>query len=74
MDISSLFGGEQKTAGYPNTDYPAFAFYGPTSLQPKGGTAEVAHNVTPQQKKHMLVVIIGIAVVGFLVWHLNFVR
>lgn len=74
MDIMSLFGGNGATAGYPNTDYPSIAFTGPAGLQPKGGTAEVAHNVTPGDKKHMLIVIGVIVVVGYALWHFNYVR
>lgn len=73
MSVSGLFGGQQ-TAGYPNTDYPSYDFFGPTPLQPKGGTAETNHNVTPQQRKHMILVIVGVAVLGYLAFHLNYVK
>jgi hypothetical protein len=75
IDISTLFsqnGG--KTAGFPNTDYPRMQFTGPQSLQPKGGTAETSHSVTPAQRKHMVIVIAVIAVGVYILWHFNYER
>lgn len=74
-DVRSLFGGGgAATAGYPNTDYPRMQFIGPQSLQPKGGTAETAHNVTPAQRKHMVIVIAALVVFGYGLWHVNYNR
>lgn len=72
MDIAALFNQKQTTAGYPNTDYPLQNFQGPQSLQPKGGTAETAHSVTPAQRKNIIIVIGVFAVAIYILWHLNY--
>ena len=72
MDIAALFNQKQATAGYPNTDYPLYQFQGPQSLQPKGGTAEVAHAVTPAQRKNIVIVIAVLALGIYILWHLNY--
>lgn len=74
FDVSSLFGGQGATAGYPNTDYPAMDFTGPSGLQPKGGTAEVEHNVTPADRNKIICTIAVIVVLGYALWHFNYIR
>lgn len=74
LDIGSLFGGAQQTAGYPVSDYPRMAFTGPSSLQPSGGTAETEHNVTPTDRNKLVCTILVIVVAGYVLWHFNYIR
>lgn len=67
----NLFGGSNgATAPYPRTDYPATSFFGPASLQAKGGNAD--GNIAPQNKTHTVLVIVGLVILGYLLWHFNY--
>jgi len=64
-----------KTAPYPVTNYPANSFYGASAawLQPSK-PAQAAGKVDPNESRHMVIVIGGAVVLGYILFNYNYNR
>jgi hypothetical protein len=80
QNVAGLFGGAaQDTAPFPKTGYPASAFFGATSLQPKVGGKSATDGggmapMSPEMLKKMAVIAGVIIIVGYVLFHLNYVK
>ena len=71
----SLFGsGAPASAPYPASQYPASSFFGAANLAPAGANAKDDNNMSPSEKRNVVIVVIVAIAVGYALFHFNYVR
>lgn len=71
----SLFnGGASASAPYPASQYPASSFFGAANLMPGGADAKQDNHMSPDEQRHVIIVVIAAIAVGYALFHFNYVR
>lgn len=71
----SLFGGgASASAPYPASQYPASSFFGAANLAPQGVNAKDDNQMSPDEKRNVIIVVIAAIALSYTAFHLNYVR
>lgn len=71
----SLFNsGASASAPYPASMYPAYDFYGAANLAPAGANAKDDNQMSPSEKRNVIIVVIVAIALGYAAFHFNYVR
>jgi hypothetical protein len=65
--------GAPASAPYPASQYPASSFFGAANLAPGGANAR-DDAVDPAEKRNIIIVIIAAIVLGYAVFHFNYIH
>jgi hypothetical protein len=70
-----LFGsGASATAPYPASQYPASSFFGAANLTPNGANAKDDNQMSPNEKRNVIIVVLIAVALGYALFHFNYVR
>lgn len=71
----SLFGsGASASAPYPASMYPASSFFGAANLAPSGANAKDDNQMSPDEKRNVVIVVILAIALGYAAFHFNYIR
>lgn len=66
--------GAQASAPYPASMYPASNFFGAANLAPAGANAKDDNQMSPSEKRNVIIVVIVAIALGYAAFHFNYVR
>lgn len=73
--MMSLFStGASASAPYPASQYPASSFFGAANLAPGGANAKDDNQMSPTEKRNVIIVVIVAIALGYAAFHFNYVR
>ena len=71
----SLFSmGAPASAPYPASQYPASSFFGAANLAPAGANAKDDNQMSPNEKRNVIIVVLLAIAVGYAAFHFNYIR
>lgn len=71
----SIFGsGASASAPYPASQYPASSFFGAANLAPVGANAKDDNQMSPDEKRNVIIVVILAIALGYAAFHFNYIR
>ena len=66
--------GAPASAPYPASQYPASSFFGAANLAPAGVSAKDDNQMSPSEKRNVIIVIIVAIFAGYALFHFNYIR
>lgn len=72
--MSFLSSGASASAPYPASMYPASNFFGAANLAPAGANAKDDNQMSPDEKRNVIIVVIVAIALGYAAFHFNYVR
>ena len=66
--------GAPASAPYPASQYPASSFFGAANLAPTGANAKDDNQMSPNEKRNVIIVVILAIAIGYALFHFNYVR
>lgn len=66
--------GAPASAPYPASQYPASSFFGAANLAPGGANAKDDNQMSPSEKRNVIIVVIVAIALGYAAFHFNYVR
>ena len=66
--------GSSASAPYPASEYPMSSFFGAANLVPNGANAKDDNQMSPNEKRNVIIVVILAIALGYAAFHFNYVR
>ena len=66
--------GAGASAPFPASMYPQSSFYGAPNLIPTGANAKDDNQMSPNERRNVVIVVIVAVLLGYLAFHLNYIR
>lgn len=71
----SLFNsGASASAPFPASMYPASSFFGAADLAANGANAKDDNQMSPNEKRNVIIVVIVAIALGYAAFHFNYIR